>query len=121
MLHPAGYVFPRVVNLPLLAFRDDARRPRDILLLNHAFALHVLVLQLLSVFTRHRYHFQRLLVLSLPPLIESLSTVSSPEHKAKLVAALVLVSCQFLVPRKLTDVLEASLPHGFGDSVGDAL
>lgn len=121
MLQPPRHVLPSLVNLPLLAFRDDSCRTCYVLLLDDSLALGMISLKLLIVLTCHCDHFESLLVLSLTPFVESLGIVTPEEHLTNLIAAFVLISGQLLIPGELANVLESTLPHRLGDCVRYAL
>lgn len=59
----------------------------------------------------HLNHLHRLKIFRLSPLRESFGTRSSEEHVTDLCQFRILPSSQLLVPRKLPNVLEASLPN----------
>ena len=111
MLHPPCDVLPGLVDFPFLAFGHDFGRPCDVLLLDDSLAHRVITLNLLRIITGHRDHFEGLLVLSLPPLVEGLCAISPPEHQSQLIATFVLATSQLLVTGELANVLEAALPH----------
>ena len=75
----------------------------------------------IRIVTSHGDHLESLLILSLSPLAESLSTVAAPEHFTQIICSLVLISGELLVAGELANVLEASLPHRFRNRVRCAL
>ena len=120
MLEPSSDILPSMIEFVLLRLADDLGRPCNVLLLDNSLSLHVIALYLHLVLLRHRDHLQGLEVLRLPPLREGCATIAPPVHIPDLGAALVLVSCQLLVPGELSDVLEASLPDRFLNDSLDA-
>ena len=121
VLEPACHIFPCYVIFVLSWLSDNAGRTRDILLLDNPLFWRMFFLHLYGVILSHYDHFDSLFILCLTPLWECCSTVLSPKHFSHLVAPLVLISCKLLVSSKLTNILEATLPHRFHDHILCAL
>lgn len=68
----------------------------------------------------HLNHLHGLFVLRLAPLRECSRAVHPPEHVSHLGQARILISGQLFIPRKLPDILEASLPERLEHDVFDA-
>ena len=105
----------------LVTLVDNACRSNHVLFLDDSFTLHVIYLHLSSILLSHVNHIPSLLVLSLAPFIESLTTVATPVQLTDEIATFVLISSKLLITGKLTNVLETSLPRRFRYSISHNL
>ena len=111
MFEPSCDIFPSLVKFVLLRFPNYFWCSSDILLLYYSLLYYMISLTLNICLLCHLNHLHSLLVLRLAPLRERSATVQSPKHVSHLSKAWVLISCQLFVPRKLSNILKASLPE----------
>lgn len=109
MLHPLGYLLPRLEPPRLLILIRGLQRPVTVLFLDLAHPLVVLLLVGIGLLHGDLNHFLGLQVLSLSPDGHGLATVGLPEHSSHLGQRSSLHVISFILQRILSDLLKGVL------------
>ena len=120
MFKPASDILPSLIELVLLRLSNNFSWASNVLLLNYSLFLHMFPLYLHLILLSHRNHLKGLYILSLTPFRESSSAVPFPVHISQLCETWILWSSHLLVPRKLANILEATLPDWLTHDAWDA-